>query len=108
MKSALEATEEERQRSYEVKWAEGGSISFLYSYTDLLVNKESNDTASEFVRRKIRATVKDLRTAELLCPNNHPIGTKRLILVPARPGPDAHRGGAGCGGFLGAAQQRSG
>ena len=52
----------------------------LFAYTDLLVNKESNDTASEFVRQKIRATVKDPKTAELLCPNDHPIGTKRLIL----------------------------
>ncbi len=80
VKSALQATEAERQRAYEAKWAEGGSISFLYSYTDLLVNRESNDTASEFVRQKIRATVKDPKTAELLCPNDHPIGTKRLIL----------------------------
>jgi cyclohexanone monooxygenase len=80
VKSALEATEEERERAYEAKWAEGGSISFLYSYTDLLVNKESNDTASAFVRRRIRDTVKDPKTAELLCPNDHPIGTKRLIL----------------------------
>jgi cyclohexanone monooxygenase len=80
VKSALEATEEELQRAYEAKWTEGGSISFLYSYIDLLVNKESNDTASEFVHRKIRATVKDTKTAELLCPNDHPIGTKRLIL----------------------------
>ena len=59
VKSALDATEEERRRAYEAKWAEGGSISFLYSFTDLLVNKEANETASEFVRRKIRATVKD-------------------------------------------------
>ena len=80
VKSALDAAEEERQRAYEAKWAEGGSISFLYSFTDLLINKESNETASEFVRRKIRATVKDPKTAELLCPNDHPIGTKRLIL----------------------------
>jgi len=80
VKSALDATEDERRRAYEAKWAEGGSISFLYSYTDLLINKESNETASEFVRRKIRATVKDPKTAELLCPNDHPIGTKRLIL----------------------------
>jgi len=79
-KSALEASEEERRRAYEAKWADGGSISFLYSYTDLLLNKKSNQTASEFVRQKIRATVKDPRTAELLCPNDHPIGTKRLIL----------------------------
>ena len=80
VKSALEASDEERRRIYETKWAEGGSISFLYSFTDLLVNKEANDTASEFVRQKIRATVKDPKTAELLCPSDHPIGTKRLIL----------------------------
>jgi cyclohexanone monooxygenase len=80
VKSALDATEEERLRAYEAKWAEGGSISYLYSFTDLLINKQSNETASEFVRRKIRATVKDPKTAELLCPNDHPIGTKRLIL----------------------------
>jgi cyclohexanone monooxygenase len=80
VKSALEATEAERRRAYEAKWAEGGSISFLYSFTDLLMNRESNETASEFVRRQIRATVRDPRTAELLCPDDHPIGTKRLIL----------------------------
>ena len=80
VKPALDATEEERLRTYEEKWAEGGSISFLYSYTDLLVNKDSNETAAEFVRQKIRATTKDPKTAELLCPTDHPIGTKRLIL----------------------------
>ena len=79
-KSALEATPEEREAQYEAKWAEGGSISFLYSYTDILVNKASNDTASEFVRNKIRGIVKDQATAELLAPNDHPIGTKRLCL----------------------------
>ena len=63
-----------------MKWAEGGSISFLYSYIDLLLNKESNQTASEFLRHKIRRIVKDPSTADLLCPNDHPIGTKRLIL----------------------------
>jgi cyclohexanone monooxygenase len=79
-KSALEATPEERQRTYEAKWAEGGSISFLYAYTDLLVNKEANDTASEFCREKIRAIVRDPAVAELLAPKDHPIGTKRLCL----------------------------
>ncbi|MCB1509616.1 MAG: NAD(P)/FAD-dependent oxidoreductase [Hyphomicrobiaceae bacterium] len=79
-KSALEVSEAERNATYEAKWAEGGSISFLYAFTDLLTSKEANDTASEFVRNKIRQTVKDPVTAELLCPNDHPIGTKRLIL----------------------------
>ena len=78
--SALEATEAERQRAYETKWAEGGSISFLYSYTDLLVNKASNDTASEFVRQKIRGIVRNPAVAEILAPRDHPIGTKRLCL----------------------------
>ena len=80
VESALEASDQDRRRAYEAKWAEGGSISFLYAYTDLLVSKESNDTAAEFVREKIRATVKDPRAAELLAPKDHPIGTKRLIL----------------------------
>ena len=78
--SALDVSEEERNAAYESKWAEGGSISYLYAFTDLLTNKTANDTASEFARNKIRATVKDQKTAELLCPYNHPIGTKRLIL----------------------------
>jgi cyclohexanone monooxygenase len=80
VKSASAASPEERRQLYEAKWGEGGSISFLYSFTDLLVDQESNDTAAEFVREKIRATVKDPKTAALLCPNDHPIGTKRLIL----------------------------
>ncbi|MEO8145098.1 MAG: NAD(P)/FAD-dependent oxidoreductase [Betaproteobacteria bacterium] len=80
VKSALAASPQEREAVYERKWAEGGSISFLYSYTDLLTSKEANDTAAEFVRNKIRSIVRDPATAELLCPDDHPIGTKRLVL----------------------------
>ncbi len=79
-KKAMEASNEERLRAYEAKWAEGGSISFLFSYTDLLLDKAANDTASEFVREKIRGIVKDPAVAELLAPKDHPIGTKRLCL----------------------------
>jgi cyclohexanone monooxygenase len=79
-RSALAVDKAERDAAYEAKWQEGGSISYLYAYTDLLVNKESNATASEFVRNKIRAMVKDQKTAELLAPKDHPIGTKRLCL----------------------------
>jgi cyclohexanone monooxygenase len=79
-KSALEVAPEERRQAYESKWAQGGSISFLYTYKDLLVNKAANDTAAEFVREKIRQIVKDPKTAEMLIPHDHPIGTKRLIL----------------------------
>ena len=78
--SALEATLEERQHLYETKWQAGGSISFLFAYTDLLQNKEANETASEFVRQKIRGIVRDPQMAELLAPTDHPLGTKRLCL----------------------------
>ncbi len=80
VKSALEATDDERERMYEEKWQEGGSISYLYAYNDLLTSKAANDTAAAFVHRKIKGIVRDPAVAELLCPKDHPIGTKRLCL----------------------------
>jgi cyclohexanone monooxygenase len=44
------------------------------------LNKESNNTAAEFVRSKIRATVKNPTVAELLLPYDHAIGTKRICV----------------------------
>ena len=44
------------------------------------MNEKSNETASDFVRERIREIVKDPETAKLLCPNDHPIGTKRICL----------------------------
>jgi cyclohexanone monooxygenase len=75
--SALEATPEQRQRVYDDLWEVGGFAFLFRSYNDLIFNKESNDTAAEYVRSRIRSVVKDPETAEKLCPRNHPIGTKR-------------------------------
>jgi cyclohexanone monooxygenase len=79
-KTAAEDTPDETRRLYEEKWKQGGTIGFLYSYTDLLINTEANDTAAEFVRNKIRSIVRHPAVAKLLCPKDHPIGTKRLCL----------------------------
>ena len=79
-KAAIEAGADERTEKYADKWAEGGTISYLFAYNDLLTNAESNKTASDFVRERIREIVKDTKTAEMLCPNDHPIGTKRICL----------------------------
>ena len=79
-RSALEDAPEQRARVYEEKWGTGGNISFLYAYNDLLVNRQANETAAEFVRNKIRSIVRDPKVAELLMPHDHPIGTKRLCL----------------------------
>lgn len=75
-----EVTPEEREKAYTARWGTGGNIAFLYAYKDLLVDKEANEIASEFVRRKIREIVKDPTVAERLAPKDHYIGTKRLCL----------------------------
>jgi cation diffusion facilitator CzcD-associated flavoprotein CzcO len=74
---ASDVTPEERDAIYSEMWDLGGFRFFASSFSDLLSDKEANDTAAEFVRRKIRETVKDPETAELLCPTDHPYGTKR-------------------------------
>ncbi len=78
LKSALDVSPDERLATYEQLWAEEGGFKFIYgSYFDLLRNQEANDTAAEFIRSKIRQTVKDQHVAEQLCPNDYPYGTKR-------------------------------
>jgi cyclohexanone monooxygenase len=78
-KSALEVSEAEREAEYERRWAAGGTA-FMAAFSDLLLNKDANDTAAEFVRRKIRSMVRDPAVAEALAPTNHPIGTKRICV----------------------------
>jgi len=49
----------------------------LSSYHDLLFNPAANETAADYIRDRIRQRVDDPATAELLCPTDHPHGTKR-------------------------------
>lgn len=77
--SAFDVNDEERNKIYQKAWNEGGQA-IMFSFTDLLTNQKANETAAEFVRNKIRKTVNDKKLAELLCPQDHPIGTKRLCL----------------------------
>jgi len=76
---AMETSPEERAKVYEARWKTGGT-SFMGSFADLITVQEANDSAADFVRAKIRETVKDPKVAELLCPTNHPIGTKRICV----------------------------
>ena len=76
---ALSVSDEVRTRDYEARWAKGG-VNFIRTYSDLTLDEAANRTAADFVRAKIRATVKDPATAEKLCPNDHPIGTKRICV----------------------------
>ncbi|MDX1382854.1 MAG: NAD(P)/FAD-dependent oxidoreductase [Thermoanaerobaculia bacterium] len=76
--SAKEADPEARDADFRRRWAEGG-FGFLGGYTDFLLDRESNEVAAEWVRNRIRETVKDPEVAELLCPDQV-IGCKRICL----------------------------
>ena len=78
-KSALDVSEEERRREFQSRWDSGG-FAIGGAFNDLAINKDSNETAAEFVRSKIREIVKDPATAELLCPRDYPFATKRLCV----------------------------
>ncbi|MDP6453283.1 MAG: NAD(P)/FAD-dependent oxidoreductase [SAR202 cluster bacterium] len=77
---AVEATAEERKEAYEAGWAEGGHKFLWGSFKDIGTDRRANDTAAEFIRSKIRETVKDPETAEKLLPTDHPLGSKRALI----------------------------
>ena len=76
---AFEDSREDRLAEYERRWNIGRQ-DLLAAYADLGTNPEVNAEASEFVREKIRAIVKDPETAEKLCPTANPLGTRRIIM----------------------------
>jgi cyclohexanone monooxygenase len=78
-RGALDDGEGERRARYEARWARGG-VTFMGTYNNLLFDKAANDTAADFVRGKIAEIVKNPKTAKLLQPNNHPIGSKRICV----------------------------
>jgi cation diffusion facilitator CzcD-associated flavoprotein CzcO len=80
-KAAFEVSEEERQAEFEKRWAQG-HFNLMRSFKDLMTSEEANGALAEFVRGKIRAVVKDPKTAELLSPRGFPIGTKRVSMDP--------------------------
>jgi cyclohexanone monooxygenase len=78
-RGALDDGDNERRSKYESRWTRGG-LTFMSVYNNLALDKAANDTAADFVREKIAEIVKDLKTAKLLQPNNHPIGSKRICI----------------------------
>jgi len=76
-RSALEDTPEERREVYEKAWQKGGVISYVYR--DLMSDEEANETVNEFIRSKIRETVKKPEVAEKLMPTYF-YATKRAVI----------------------------
>ena len=74
--SALEASPEEREKVYEAAWNRLG-FGFALAYHDLLLSKPANDTAADFIRRKIGAVINDPAVREKLLPKDHPFAARR-------------------------------
>ena len=79
-RSALAASEEERNAVFEEAWQQGGFKFVQASFNDIVTDRRANETASEFIRSKIREIVKDPATAEKLVPKDHPFTSKRALI----------------------------
>jgi cyclohexanone monooxygenase len=79
-KSVLETTPEEREREFDKRWDAGGFAFWLANYQDMFFNQEANDVIADYLKRKIRNTVKDPVVAEKLIPKGYAYGTKRQPL----------------------------
>jgi len=78
--SVLETTAEEREREFDRMWDAGGFAFWLANYRDMFFSQEANDLCADYIKRKIRKTVKDPVVAEKLIPKGYAYGTKRQPL----------------------------
>lgn len=78
-RSTVQDTPDEQQRVFEEAWQEGGLFSLLYTYSDIPLTPEANETVAQFVRSKINETIHDPEVAKKLMPD-HYYGMKRPIL----------------------------
>jgi len=74
-----EYSEDEARAVLEQRWNDG-AFNYQSAFGDMLSNPETNRFASEYVHEKIRQRVDNPAVAELLCPKQHPVGTKRLCV----------------------------
>jgi cyclohexanone monooxygenase len=79
MKSALDATLDERQEEFEKRWQMGG-LAMSGAFADLLVVQEADDAAVDFIHHEIRDEVNDPAIADRLLPTGYPVGGKRICL----------------------------
>ena len=73
----LEFAPEDRRAAFEKRWQLGGVL-YSKTFPDQLTDLAANDEARKFYEQKVRAVIDDPAIADLLIPNDHPIGTKRI------------------------------
>ena len=77
--SATRTPPEERRAILDGIWAEGG-LNVTWAFPDVLTDPAANEVVADYVREKIRTTVKDPALAAKLTPTDYPIASKRLCV----------------------------
>jgi cation diffusion facilitator CzcD-associated flavoprotein CzcO len=77
-RTTFEVSEAERNEFWEERYAGQGFGIWLGNFRDMTTDREANRLMSGFVADKIRGRVNDPETAELLIPNDHGFGTRRV------------------------------
>jgi cyclohexanone monooxygenase len=68
---AMSVSADERARVYQDAWNEGGGFGFmLATFGDIITDRAANQSATDFIRAKIRGLVNDPALAEALCPTD--------------------------------------
>jgi cyclohexanone monooxygenase len=77
--SVQDVDSQELERRLQERWSYGGAFTFLSSFNDIQLNETSNQLVADFVRARIRATVKNPVLAEKLCPD-YLLATRRTCV----------------------------
>lgn len=93
--SALEVPADERRQRFEKAWQKGNGFSFmLETFSDITVSPEANKTATDFIKSKIDAAVKDPKVAAMLTPTDYyarrPLAADGYYEVYNRPNVTLH------------------
>ena len=75
-RAAIDVPEQEREAVFETAWNRLG-FGFALAFKDILLDQQSNDIASAFIRRKIAEQVEDPALRDKLTPKGFPFGTRR-------------------------------
>ena len=75
--TAGEVGEAERAAIFRKAWEESHLFALRLTFADAMTDEAANEAIAEFVRGKIRETVKDPQLAEKLTPRGYPYGAKR-------------------------------
>jgi cation diffusion facilitator CzcD-associated flavoprotein CzcO len=79
-RSVFDVPDLEREAFFERLYADRGLGIWQGNFRDILTDPEANAVISEFIRKKIRARIKDPAIADKLVPKNHGFGSRRVPL----------------------------